>query len=212
MTYLLRSAKQAFTSALEARGYSSAMVAEAKREGRWWLQARARAARRGSRLLEGRVVLWNDGGTCELVPAEIALAGRGEVTIETIVSAVSPGTERAQSSRPPERPDLLALCAGLFPGRPSHRRRPRRPRCGRGRRRRGDQGSSRVGRDGARTCVFTVAPHVRPESAALIRLGIVAGAGLRAGAVEAGKSVLVLGAGPIGVLAARRAVARGAGA
>ena len=101
MSHLVRSAKRAFTSALEARGYSSAMVAEAKREGRWWLQARARASQHGSGLLEGRVILWNDGGTRELVPAEVARAGKGEVTIETIVSAVSPGTERAQFLRLP---------------------------------------------------------------------------------------------------------------
>ncbi len=211
MTYLLRSAKQAFTSALEARGYSSAMVAEAKREGRWWLQARARAARRGSRLVEGRVVLWNDGGTCELVPAEIALAGRGEVTIETIVSAVSPGTERAQFLRLPNAQISLPYAPGYsLAGRVID--------VGRGVRGvvEGDVVAAiRAPHASVVTVpardVFTVAPHVRPESAALIRLGIVAGAGLRAGAVEAGKSVLVLGAGPIGVLAARRAVARGAG-
>src|SRR5436190_24238992 len=93
-------AKRAFTRALIARGYSGAMVAEAKREGRWWLAARTAAARRRGGLYEGHVVLWNDG-TTSLVPCEVAAAGAHEVTIETLASAISPGTERAQYLRLP---------------------------------------------------------------------------------------------------------------
>lgn len=207
---MLLSAKRAFTSALEARGYTSAMVAEAKREGRWWLLARARAARRGSRLVEGRIVLWNDGGTCELVPIEVARAGRSEVTIETIVSAVSPGTERAQFLRLPN-------AQISFPYLPGYSLAGRVVDVGRGVRgvAKGDiVAAIRAPHASVVTVpardVFTVAPDVCPESAALIRLGIVAGAGLRAAAVDAGESVLVLGAGLIGVLTARRALARGA--
>jgi predicted dehydrogenase len=61
------------------------------------------------------------------------------------------------------------------------------------------------------TAVFPIPSGVAPEDAALVELGVIAGQGVRRAAIEHGDDVCVVGAGIIGSLAQRLAVAGGAG-
>lgn len=191
------------------RRAASRLSGDARREARWWLAARKGALARRRGLLNGTAILWGSGGGCELVPIEVPRAGRGEVTIEVIVSAVSPGTERAQYLRLPNTGIMLPYRPGysvagivrhVGPGVSDLRAGDlvaaiRTPHASIATVRAGD--------------VFAIPTGVRPEDAALIRLAIVSGQGIRLAAVEPRKSVCVLGAGPVGALAQRLALGAG---
>ena len=141
---------------------------------------------------------------------EVRLAGPGQVTVEMFVSAISPGTERAQWLRLPNAQPRL-------PFRPGY------------------SGVGRVLAVGASVTSVAVgdlvavprAPHasvatvaagwvvpvpdgVPLEQAALAYLAIIAGYGVRRASLPADGPVCVLGTGAIGALAARLAALEGA--
>jgi predicted dehydrogenase/NADPH:quinone reductase-like Zn-dependent oxidoreductase len=187
----------------------SRMPPDARRSARWWLEARRDALLNRTGLVRGWTVLWRAGGTCELVPIDVAGPGPGHVTVGVDYSAVSPGTERARFLRLPHAQPTL----------------PHRP---------GNSLAGIVLAAGADTAfapgdevAVMGAPHASvvtvPAAAATrvpagvglaeastVRLGVISGLGPSLGRVGAGDDVCVLGAGLIGLLAARLAVARGA--
>lgn len=172
------------------------------------LATRAAAAARIAGVRAGRRVVWPSSGRALLERFELPAAGRGEVTVEIVASAISPGTERAQYLRLPNaRP--------AFPHYP---------------------GYSAAGRvvAGGRGAAFSVgdlvavprAPHaslvtvpasevyavpagVTAPQAALTYLAIIAAYGVERCESERGDVVCVIGAGPIGRLAAAIGNARG---
>ena len=203
--------KRMLTDALVRAGYSSAMVADARRSGRWWLETRSHALMRGRGLVRGWTILWTENGRADLVPVEVPLPRSGEVTVEMQVTAVSPGTERAQFLRLPNAQVELPYIPGY---------------SGVGLVRAVGRAVSNID-VGARVAVIR-APHasvatlpatdvfplpatVRPEAGALIRLAIVSEYGIFRGALSAGESVVVVGAGPVGALGERVARSSGAG-
>jgi len=196
---------------LDRVGHTNRMKDEAKRQAWWWLQARAAAMQRRVGLLQGWGVLWTRLGYAELVRIEIPLAGPGEVTVAVAASAVSPGTERAQLLRLPNarirglhRPGYS--CAGTVIAVGSDV-------CG-------IAVGNRVAVRGApHASVVTVradAAHRVPDGvaladAALIKLAIISGQGVRHAEIETGEHVCVVGAGLVGALAQRLSAVAGAG-
>ena len=187
------------------------LTADGRREVRWWFLVRRKALRSRAGLVQGLTVLWTPGGRCELAPREVALAGPGEVTIELLYTAVSPGTERAQFVRLPNAHVALPYTPGY---------------SGAGIVRAVGSGVTHLV-PGDRAAVIR-APHasvatvpasdaylvpsgVDLESAALVRLGIVSAQGVRKARLRANEPFCVIGAGPIGLLAERLARAGGAG-
>jgi 2-desacetyl-2-hydroxyethyl bacteriochlorophyllide A dehydrogenase len=210
-----RGAKQFLTQQANVRlaqlGHSPAMVRDAKREAWWWLQARAQALERRSRLLSGHAVVWTAPGLTELVPVEVPRAGDGEVTVAVLTSIVSTGTERAQYlSLPntsvgfPHRPGYSAAGVVLAAGR--------------------DVSSVRSAelvavRNVPHMSVVTVpasSAHPVPagvgeEAAAMVQFGVICAQGVRRAGIEKSDPVCVIGAGLIGLLSQRLAKAAGAG-
>jgi predicted dehydrogenase/threonine dehydrogenase-like Zn-dependent dehydrogenase len=149
-----------------------------------------------------------ESGRAELVKHQVPAPRRGEVTVEVLVSAVSPGTERAQflrlpNARPvlPHRPGYSVAGRVLAVGRDV----PFAP---------GDVVAvPRVPHASVATVaaqsVFAVAEGVAPADAALVYLAVIAGHALDLGEPLAGGSVCVVGAGPVGALAMRLARLRG---
>lgn len=189
-------------------GYSDGRIRDAKREAWWWALARADSLRRAAPLLSGRAVVWTDSGRAELLPVDVAAAGRGEVTVRIETSAVSPGTERAQYLRLPN-------ATISFPHRPGYSAAGTAVAVGRG------VTHVRVGQPvavvaphasvvtvpGAR--VFALPPKVDFSSGAFLQLGIICSHGVRMGRIEGGERVAVVGAGIIGLLSQRLALADG---
>lgn len=186
-------------------------MSDARRQARWWLKARLQSLAKRKGLVAGWTILWTPGGRSELVPVEVAEAGRGEVTLEVHHSVVSPGTERAQylglpnaRIEYPYRPGysaagvVTAVGAGVTGLRP------------------GDRvaaiglSHASVGTVPAES-TFAVPEGADLRDAALIRLGIIAAQGVRLARLRPGESVCVLGAGLVGLLAQRLATAAGAG-
>ena len=192
-------------------GYSPRMTAEAKREAEWWLRARGEALSKRVGLLSGWGVVWTGPGVAELVPIEVPLAGPGEVTVEVIASAVSPGTERAYYLR-------LPGTGGFFPLRPGYSAAGLVRAAGDGVSgvSAGDLVAvtglthSSVGTIPARS-VHKVPAGVPAEDAAMVQLGVIAAQGIRQASIGPGDHVVVLGAGLIGALAQRLALAARAG-
>lgn len=203
-------AGRAIDVALERQGYAGPDLELARGSVKDWVRTRRQThGRRGSVVGAGVVVA--KVGRAELVPVEVPLAGPGEVTVELLVSGISPGTERAQWLRLPNaQPEL-----------------PYRP---------GYSGAGRVlalGDDVAHLHVGDLVavprtPHasvatvpaswavrvpegVPLEQAALVYLAIISGYGVRRADLRLGDSVCVLGSGPIGALALRLAGLAGAG-
>jgi threonine dehydrogenase-like Zn-dependent dehydrogenase len=145
-----------------------------------------------------------------LEPFELLRPGAGEILVQVELSAVSPGTERAQYNRlpgvtidPPFTPGYSGVgrvveagkgCA-FVPGDrvagPFHH-----------------QSLETV----AEAKCFLVPSGVAPERAALVGLGIIALHGVRRARIAWGERVLVLGRGILGRLAAALADLNGAGA
>jgi 2-desacetyl-2-hydroxyethyl bacteriochlorophyllide A dehydrogenase len=196
---------------LEQLGYSGGMVSDAKREAWWWLQARGRAlaVRRGLRA--GTAVVWTDAGRAELVRADVALAGPGEVTVSVHASAVSPGTERAQYLRLPN-------AEVDYPHRPGYSAAGVVVEVGQGVT--GLQLGDRVAVRGLAhsslgtvpaAAAYRIPAGVDLRDAALVELGVIGGQGVRHARLDPGTPVCVLGAGLVGALAQRLAAAAGAG-
>jgi 2-desacetyl-2-hydroxyethyl bacteriochlorophyllide A dehydrogenase len=192
-------------------GHSPAMIRDAKREAWWWLQARSQALERRSRLLSGHAVIWPAPGLAELVRVEVPRAGDGEVTVEVLTSVVSSGTERAQYLRLPNtnlgfphRPGYSAAGVVLAAGAQVTEVKP---------------GDLVAVRSVPHMSVVTapassahvVPASVSPDAAAMVQLGVICGQGVRRAAIESGEPVCVIGAGLVGALAQRLAVAVGAG-
>jgi predicted dehydrogenase/NADPH:quinone reductase-like Zn-dependent oxidoreductase len=199
------------TVRLRQLGHSEPMISDAKREAWWWLQARGRALARRTGLLSGSAIVWTATGRAELVRMEVPRARTGEVTVGVVASVVNTGTERAQYLRSPNaavayphRPGYSAAGVVLGPTPAASRLRP---------------GDLVAVRNVAHASVVTVperrahpVPHgVSAEAAAMVQLGVICGQGVRRAGLRAGDPVCVVGAGLIGVLAARLAVAAGAG-
>lgn len=204
-----RLAGRAVDAALTRGGYSGPGLTLARRSVRDWARVRL-----GPQLLRGSVaglaVAIPRPGRAELIPIEVPLAGSGEVTVEVLASAISPGTERAQWLRLPNAQPLLPFrpgysgagrviavgddVAGLSPGELVAV--PRLPH-------------SSVATFPA-AWAASVPEGVALEQAALVYLAIISGYGVRRGDVSPGDAVCVLGGGPIGALALR--LAREAGA
>jgi predicted dehydrogenase/threonine dehydrogenase-like Zn-dependent dehydrogenase len=196
---------------LGALGLSNRMIDEAKREAWWWFEARRAAVRRRTPLVAGSAVLWNRLSYAELVPVEVPLAGRGEVTVDVLSSAVSLGTERANYLRLPNtsargfsRPGYSA--AGVVRA------------IGGGVR--GFAAGDLVAVRGASHAsivtvpashVYGVPAEVSATDACLIQLGIISAQGVGRAAVAPDECVCVIGAGLVGILAQRLALAAGAG-
>lgn len=195
---------------LARAGHSEWMVQHAKRELWWWLRARAQAAVRRRRLLQGRGIVWTGAGRTELLALEVPTAGPGEVTVEISHTCVSPGTERAQflalpnaKVKFPYRPGYSSSGTVIARGSDVHH-------VGLG------DHVAVIG--GSHSSLTTVSadrvlrvPHgVELELAAMITLGVIAQQGIRAAEVRPGDSVCVLGAGIVGSLAQRLATEAGA--
>lgn len=173
------------------------------------LATRAAAAARIAGVRSGRRVVWPSSGRALLERFELPAAGRGEVTVEILASAISPGTERAQYLRLPNaRP--------AFPHYPGYSAAGRVVERGRG-------ASFAVGELVAvpraahaslvtvrASEVYAVPEGVTAGQAALTYLAIIAAYGVERCNVEPDALVCVIGAGPIGRLAQRIAEARGA--
>ena len=195
----------------EAQGVEQADMLLARREALQSVRARGRALRRRQPVLRGLRVVVSRPGRAELRPVELAPAGPGEVTVELLASAISPGTERAQWLRLPNAQPALPFVPGY---------------SGAGRVLAAGAGVADMG-PGTLVAVAR-APHasvvtvpadwatpvpagVRVQDAALVYLAIIAGYGLRRAGPLAGVPLCVFGAGPIGALAQRLAQLEGAG-
>ncbi len=198
------------TVRLKQLGYSIQMTAEAKREAEWWLRARAQALNRRVGLLAGWGVLWPSAGVAELVPLELPAAGRGEVSVEVLSSAVSPGTERAQFLR-------LPSAVVVFPHRPGYSAAGVVVSVGAGVSHVAPGDAVAVSGANHASIATVPAQFVYPlpagadtAAASLVHLGIICGQGVRRAGVVPGQPACVVGAGLIGALAQRLALAAGA--
>lgn len=209
----MRVARSRLEARLRARGYSAAATEEAVQSSRAWLDVRLDAVRRRKhRVVRGSALVAFAPGRIELRPMEVSLPGPNELTVELSVSAVSPGTERAQYLRLPN-------AQVAFPFRPGYSGAGRVIAAGRNVRgfARGDAVAvPRVSHASVATVaagsVYHMPPGVRMEDAALVYLGMIAGYGLRRAEIESGTPVGIVGYGTIGALAQRLAVVAGAGA
>jgi 2-desacetyl-2-hydroxyethyl bacteriochlorophyllide A dehydrogenase len=175
----------------------------ARRQAEEWCRVRLQHVRTRRPIVGGHAIVVTAPGHAELRPIERLAAGPGEVTVEALVTAISPGTERAQWLRLPN-------AQPVFPYIPGY------------------SGSARViavGPDivdvsvGDRVAVARL-PHVSVatvpaswttpvpadvdiEHAALVYLAMIAAYGVRRAGVRTGAHVCVVGAGTIGSLASR---------
>jgi UDP-N-acetyl-2-amino-2-deoxyglucuronate dehydrogenase len=196
-------AESAIERALVAAGYEGAALDRANLDAREVLRTRVRAARARRGIVSGQAVVFTGPGELGLRPVERILAGPAQVTVETLVTAVSPGTERAQWLRLPN-------AQPRFPYTPGY--------SGLGRVLAGGNDAMPVGSLVAvarlpHASVATVPTSwatpvpdgVEPTEAALVYLAIIAGYGVRRAGDVHGRRVCVVGAGTIGALALRMA-------
>lgn len=199
------------TSVFARIGYSDPMIRDAKREAWWWMKARAQAVSRRTGLVSGRAVVWTAPGIAELLPVEIPAAHGGEVTVEIATSVISPGTERAYylqlpntSAAYPFQPGYSAAGVVLSTGSKHTAVKP------------GDVVAVRnVSHMSVATApaeaVYPVPDGVPVEAAAMVQIAVICGQGVRRARIAPGERVAVVGAGLIGAMAARLAIAEGAG-
>ena len=198
------------TSVLARLGYSEPMIRHARRETWWWVRARAQAATRRTGLISGRAVVWTAPGIAELLPVEVPAARKGEVTVEIATSVISPGTERAHYLQLPNT-------VKGYPSQPGY------SAAGVVLSARSNRTVAKPG-DIVAVCnvphmsvatapadaVYPVPDGVSLEAAALTKIGIICGLGVRRAGIEQGERVAVIGAGLIGAMTARLASAEGA--
>ena len=208
-------AKQLVSSGLDravaARGLQGADAMLARSDALDWARLRARALRRQRGVIGGLGVVVTRPGRAELRSLEVLVAGPGEVTVELLASAISPGTERAQWLRLPNaRPALPFVPGYSAAGRV----------VARGAGVEGMDPGTLVAVPRARHAsvmtvpagwVTPVPPGVRLADAALVYLAIIAGYGVRRAGGLTGEPVCVIGAGSIGALAHRLLMLRGPG-
>jgi 2-desacetyl-2-hydroxyethyl bacteriochlorophyllide A dehydrogenase len=195
---------------LGRQGFAGTDLKLARESVRSWARARlALTAWRGS--VAGLAVVISRPGRAELIPVDVRLPAPGQLMIEVLVSAISPGTERAQWLRQPNAQPAL-------PFRPGYSGAGRVLSVGRGVRgfAKGDLVAvSRIPHASVLTIPATRAVQIPVgvpiEQAALVYLAMISGYGLRRSEMAAGDRVCVIGSGPIGALAARLARAAGAG-
>ena len=175
-----------------------------------WVRTRRKAITSGGGVRSGWCVTWPAANRTELMPIDVPSPGRLEVTVETLFSAVSPGTERAQYlTRPnarishPFRPGYSASgrvvavgsgVVGLEPG----------DLVATSGLRHQSIGTVPVGQ------VCKVPAGVDPRAAALVELAVIASVAHERAPLPAGAPFAVVGAGVIGTMAARLAAGRGA--
>lgn len=158
----------------------------------------------------GVCVTWTAPNRTEVLPILVPPPASGQVQVELIYTAVSPGTERSQylgqtnaDVAHPFRPgysgvgrlvavgsDVDDLVVGDLVVTNATRH----------------QSHATVEASSCRR----VPDGVRPRDAALVELAVIASVGLDSGRVARGDRVVIVGAGPIGVLAGALALARGA--
>ena len=192
--------------AVERPAPTAAGTAEAKR----WLAARRRSRKVRPAASTGTAIVWTGPGRAEVVPVEVPAPRQGQVSVLVEVSAVSLGTERARwlglpgaSVRYPHQPGyslagtVHAVGPGVYdiePGTPVAVW--------------GAPHQSLVTVD--RVQVHPLAEGADPTSAALVTLGAIAELGVARAGDVGGRSLAVIGAGAIGLLAQRIATADGA--
>jgi 2-desacetyl-2-hydroxyethyl bacteriochlorophyllide A dehydrogenase len=189
--------------ALSARGFEGLDRVLARRDVVDWGRARLSALRTRRGLVGGLGVVITRPGRAELRGFDALLPGPGELTVEVLASAISPGTERAQWLRMPNaRPELPFEPGYSGAGRV----------IARGREVEGFEIGALVAVPRARHASVVTVPAawaaavpdgVRTAEAALVYLAIIAGYGVRRAGRVAGEPVCVVGAGPIGALAQR---------
>ncbi|MDX2379941.1 MAG: FAD-dependent oxidoreductase [Acidimicrobiia bacterium] len=182
-------------------------LVEAKR----WLGQRRRTRRARPDASRAAAVMWPSRRRAELVPVEVPAPQAGQVTVLVEASAVSAGTERARwlglpgaAISYPHHPgyslagSVHAVGPGVYDLEP------------------GD----RVAVWGAphqslvtvkRSQVLAIREGTDPDSAAMVTLGAIAALGVARAGECAGRSIAVIGAGAIGLLAHRLAMTAGAG-
>jgi predicted dehydrogenase/NADPH:quinone reductase-like Zn-dependent oxidoreductase len=203
--------ERALDRGLRGAGTASADLPIARAATLDWAKLRARALRRRRGVVAGVAVTVTSPGRAELLPVERLVAGPGETTVEVLVSALSPGTERAQWLRLPNAQPSLPFTPG-YSG------------AGRVLAAGGGAGDPPVGSLVAvcrlpHASVATVSSAwttpvpegVTPEAAALVYLAVIAGYGVERTDVEPGAPACIVGAGPIGALAQRLLLLRDPG-
>ena len=198
---------------LRKAGHSRPMAEAARGTAGAWLHARKSAVRKRRRLYGGWEIVWRDSGlgTVGLMPIEVPGPARGEVTVGVLASAVSPGTERAYYLRLPHaqppipfRPGYSAAGVVVSVGAGVEGLRPGDPVAATG-----TPHASVATLPSSN--VHRVSPGVDMASAATVMLGVISGHGVELSELRAGERVCVVGAGVIGLLAQRIALASGAG-
>jgi choline dehydrogenase-like flavoprotein/threonine dehydrogenase-like Zn-dependent dehydrogenase len=193
-------------AAVERPSPTPAGAAELKR----WVAARRRAHRVRPAAETGTAIVWTGPGRAEVVPVEVPAPGLGQVSVLVEVSAVSLGTERARwlglpgaSVRYPHQPgySLAGTVHAVGPG--VYDLEPGTPVAVGGA---PHQSLVTVGRDQ----VHPLAEGADLTAAALVTLGAIAELGVARAADVRGRSLAVVGAGAIGLLAQRIAAADGA--
>jgi 2-desacetyl-2-hydroxyethyl bacteriochlorophyllide A dehydrogenase len=193
--------------ALTRAGYDGPDLDLARRSVVAWGRARTRSVRGG---VGGLQVVVTRPGRVELLPFEVPMPAPDEVTVEVLVSGVSPGTERAQWLRLPNaRPDLPFVPGYSGVGRVLAA---------------GQAAGAAVGALVAvprakhasvatvpAAWVVPVPDGVPLDVASLTYLAIISGYGVRRSRLRAGEPLCVIGSGPIGALAQRLALLTGAG-
>ena len=179
-------------------------------EARRWVSSRRRSHQAVPPAVRGHGVVWTAPGQADLTVCEVPEPGPGQISVQVEASAVSPGTERATwlgrpgaEERFPHLPGysasgtVVSCGAGVYdlePGAPvavwgaPHR--------------------SVVTVD--RTRARLLAPGADWAEASLVTLGAIATFGIVRCGPLTGRRVAVIGAGPIGVLSQRLALAAGA--
>ena len=176
---------------------------------KWWAP-RVAAVRHGSRMVSGRCITWTAPNRTEFLRIDVPHPGRGEITVETMYTAISPGTERAQFLQLPNtnvshpfQPGYSGVARVVEVGPDVDNLQV------------GDIVATNALRHQSVGTIMSTATAIVPdgvplEVAALCELAVIGSAGVdRAGSVERAQ-VAVIGAGVIGVMAGLIASLRGA--
>jgi choline dehydrogenase-like flavoprotein/threonine dehydrogenase-like Zn-dependent dehydrogenase len=179
-------------------------------EARRWIAARRRARRPRVAASTGVAIVWTGPGRAELLPVEVPDPAQGQVSVLVDVSAVSLGTERSRwqglagaAVRYPHQPgySLAGTVRAVGPG--VYDLEPGTPVAVWGA---PHQSLVTV----ARAQVHALAEGADLDAASLVTLGAIAELGVARAGDVAGRSLTVVGAGVIGLLAQRIAAADGA--